>query len=81
MAPAAVTAGRAGRADRLKTARQASSRNPKSRFRKTSPEAAGKEDQVARQIREAAEQEEDPRIRDALWDEYRKHMGLKRGGN
>lgn len=40
-------------------------------------EAAGKEDQVARQIREAAEQEEDPRIREALWDEYRKHMGLK----
>lgn len=40
-------------------------------------EASGKEDQVARQIREAAEQEEDPRIREALWDEYRKHMGLK----
>ena len=40
-------------------------------------EAAGNEDQVARQIREAAEQEEDPRIREALWDEYRKHMGLK----
>ncbi len=40
-------------------------------------EATGKEDQVARQIREAAEQEEDPRIREALWDEYRKHMGLK----
>lgn len=40
-------------------------------------EATGNEDQVARQIREAAEQEEDPRIRDALWDEYRKHMGLK----
>ena len=41
-------------------------------------EAAGSEDQVARQIREAAEQEEDPRIREALWDEYRKHMGLNR---
>jgi len=40
-------------------------------------EATGNEDQVARQIREAAEQEEDPRIREALWDEYRKHMGLK----
>ena len=40
-------------------------------------EATGKEDQVARQIREAAEQEEDPRIREALWDEYRKHMGLE----
>ena len=40
-------------------------------------EVTGKEDQVARQIREAAEQEEDQRIREALWDEYRKHMGLK----
>jgi hypothetical protein len=39
--------------------------------------ATGSEDQVARQIREAAEQEEDPRIRDALWEEYRRHMGLK----
>jgi hypothetical protein len=35
------------------------------------------EDQVARQIREAAMAEEDPFIRDALWDEYRKHMGMK----
>ena len=41
-------------------------------------EAAGSEDQVARQIREAAEQEEDERIREALWDEYRRHMGLKK---
>ena len=40
-------------------------------------EVTGSEDQVARQIREAAEQEEDKRIRDALWEEYRKHMGLK----
>ena len=39
--------------------------------------ATGSEDQVARQIREAAEQEEDPRIRDALWEEYRRHMGMK----
>jgi hypothetical protein len=35
------------------------------------------EDQVARQIREAAMAETDPAIRDALWDEYRKHTGLK----
>ncbi len=35
------------------------------------------EDQVARQIREAAMAEEDAVIRDALWDEYRKHMGMK----
>ena len=35
------------------------------------------EDPVARQIREAAEQEENPRLREALWGEYRKHMGLR----
>jgi hypothetical protein len=35
------------------------------------------EDQVARQIREAAMAEKDPVIRDALWDEYRKHQGIK----
>jgi hypothetical protein len=35
------------------------------------------EDQVARQIREAAEAETDPKIREALWNEYRKQMGLK----
>jgi len=36
------------------------------------------EDVIARQIREAAVQEEDPIIREALWDEYRKHMGIKK---
>lgn len=36
------------------------------------------DDQVARQIREAAMAEKDPVIRDALWDEYRKHMGMKK---
>ena len=41
--------------------------------------ARDSEDQVARQIREAAEQEENPRIRDALWEEYRKHTGLRSG--
>ena len=41
-------------------------------------DAVSSEDQVARQIREAAEQEEDERIREALWDEYRRHMGLKK---
>jgi len=35
------------------------------------------EDQVAKQIREAAMAEKDPAIRDALWDEYRKHQGIK----
>lgn len=36
------------------------------------------DDQVARQIREAAMAEQDPIIREALWDEYRKHMGIKK---
>jgi hypothetical protein len=36
------------------------------------------EDVIARQIREAAVQEDDPMIRAALWDEYRKHMGIKK---
>jgi hypothetical protein len=35
------------------------------------------EDVIARQIREAAIQEDDPEIREALWDEYRKHMGIR----
>jgi len=35
------------------------------------------EDQVAKQIRAAAEAETDPKIRDALWNEYRKQMGIK----
>ena len=35
------------------------------------------EDQVAKQIRAAAEAETDPKIRDALWNEYRKQMGMK----
>jgi hypothetical protein len=35
------------------------------------------EDQVARQLREAAMAEKDPTIRDALWDEYRKHQGIE----
>jgi len=40
-------------------------------------EAIDGEDPVARQIREAAEQEENPRLREALWEEYRKHEGLR----
>jgi hypothetical protein len=35
------------------------------------------DDRVAEQIREAAMQEEDPAIRDALWEEYRKHTGIR----
>ena len=34
------------------------------------------EDVIARQIREAAMTEQDPEIRAALWEEYRKHMGI-----
>ena len=36
------------------------------------------EDVIARQIRQAAVEEDDPIIRAALWDEYRKHMGIKK---
>ena len=35
-------------------------------------------DGLAEQIREAAMAESDPQIRDALWDEYRRHMGIKK---
>jgi len=35
------------------------------------------EDRVAEQIREAAEAEDDPLIREALWEEYRRHTGIK----
>jgi hypothetical protein len=38
----------------------------------------GAEDQVARQLKEAAMAETDPAIRDALWDEYRRHMGIRK---
>lgn len=33
------------------------------------------DDLVARQLREAAEREQDPELRDKLWDEYRKYKG------
>ena len=42
------------------------------------PRDSSGEDQVARQLREAALAEKDPAIRDALWDEYRKVMGIKK---
>ena len=35
------------------------------------------DDTVAAQIREAAMAETDPDIREALWDEYRRHTGIK----
>ena len=34
------------------------------------------DDIVARQLREAAQAEEDPVIREKLWDEYRKYKGI-----
>lgn len=34
------------------------------------------DDVVARQIREAAMREEDPELRERLWDEYRRYTGL-----
>ncbi|MFW2405800.1 MAG: hypothetical protein ACN4GT_13595 [Gammaproteobacteria bacterium] len=42
------------------------------------PTDGSADDQVAKQIREAAMAEQDPIIREALWDEYRKHMGIKK---
>jgi hypothetical protein len=35
------------------------------------------EDVVARQLREAALAEDDPKLRERLWEEYRKYTGLK----
>ncbi|WP_157976609.1 hypothetical protein [Parahaliea mediterranea] len=34
------------------------------------------DDVVARQLREAAMREPDPKVREALWDEYRKYKGI-----
>lgn len=39
------------------------------------------DDVVARQIREAAMKEEDPAIRDKLWEEYRRYKNSQGGGN
>jgi hypothetical protein len=41
------------------------------------PQDGTGEDQVAKQIREAAMAETDPDIREALWEEYRRHTGIK----
>lgn len=46
---------------------------PESKHEIPVAEVTDVEDQVAKQIREAAEQESDPHIREALWEEYRKH--------
>ena len=34
------------------------------------------DDIIARQLREAALTEDDPQLRERLWDEYRKYQGL-----
>jgi hypothetical protein len=36
------------------------------------------DDVVARQLREAAMREEDPAVREKLWDEYRKYKGISK---
>jgi hypothetical protein len=40
-------------------------------------EVSSFDDIVARQLREAALAEDDPAIRERLWEEYRKYKGLK----
>ena len=37
--------------------------------------SGGDDDIVARQLREAAQRETDPVLREKLWDEYRKYKG------
>ncbi len=37
------------------------------------------DDVVARQIREAAMKEQDPAIREKLWEEYRRYKGIRKG--
>jgi len=36
------------------------------------------EDQVAKQLREAAMAEKDPAVREALWEQYRRHTGIRK---
>ncbi len=42
------------------------------------PESDAGDDQVAKQIREAAMAETDPEIREALWEEYRRQTGIRK---
>jgi hypothetical protein len=51
---------------------------PKTQLPPDIPADGTGEDQVARQIREAALAEKDPKIREALWNEYRRQMGIKK---
>ena len=41
------------------------------------PKSGAGDDIVARQIREAAMSEDDPELREKLWDEYRKYKGIR----
>lgn len=42
------------------------------------PTGGNGEDDVAKQIREAAEAEQDPKVREALWNEYRRYTGISK---
>ena len=82
---ASTTAGQTQDEDSSETELDKASENPtgdqekiKERIPDDIPMDGTGEDVIARQIREAAIQEEDPMIRAALWDEYRKHMGIKK---
>jgi hypothetical protein len=48
--------------------------SPRNRAEAALP-AGGDDDIVARQLREAADRETDPVLRDKLWEEYRKYKG------
>ena len=77
-APVSTGGGSVGNAGNAKAAEKADDKpEPKFEIPEDIAEATDGEDPVARQIREAAEQEENPRLREALWEEYRKHTGLK----
>lgn len=74
----AGSGGSAANAGNVKAADKADGEpEPKIEIPEDIAEAIDGEGQVARQIREAAQQEENPRLREALWEEYRKHAGLK----
>lgn len=77
-APISAGGGSPGNTGNARAAEKAVDKpEPKFEIPEDIAEATDGEDPVARQIREAAEQEENPRLREALWEEYRKHAGLK----
>jgi hypothetical protein len=66
--------------DQVASAEDADSSGPTNDNSATPPDIPdGKDDDiVARQLREAAETEQDPELRDKLWDEYRKYKSKSR---